>query len=224
MKIGSLYFLLVTGVLLLFAACEGPPEFPSVPTIEFESVEYKEVSGPDSLIVAIKFQDNEGDLGFNRGDDPTVIIYPKDASGNLITYGSSSDLPSYNVCDYVINPTIDGVLVEDTVLFQIDENSYNIYLKFFKKVGETFQEFDFRREFGPNNCFTMDGRFLRLNTRPQDRPLEGSLRYGMTSHVFGTTLRPTDILMIQVQIRDNSFQKSNIVSSPEFTLEGIKTN
>jgi hypothetical protein len=93
-----------------------------------------------------------------------------------------------------------------------------------RALSETFQEFDFRREFGPNNCFTMDGRFLRLNTRPQDRPLEGSLRYGMTSHVFGTTLRPTDILMIQVQIRDNAFNKSNIVSSPEFTLEGIKAN
>lgn len=224
MKLGSLLVFLLAGMLLCVAACERPPELSSRPIITFENVEYKEVQGADSLILTIGFEDNEGDLGVSRLDQPPVIVYPTDGSGNFITFGSSDTLPAYNVCDYVINPTINGIEVEDTVYIQIDRNYYNMFLKFYRKVRGEFQEFDFRREFGTQSCFTMDGRFLRLNTQPQDRPLQGSLRYGMSSHVFGTIFRTTDTLKVQVKIRDNAFNFSEPIETPEFTLDEIKVN
>jgi hypothetical protein len=130
-------------------------------------------------------------------------------------------LPSYNICDYRIDPTINGVKVTDTVYVQMDNSYNNIYLKFHIKTRGTFQPYDFKQI---NNCIGFDSQFLRLNTQPQDRPLQGSLRYGIQSRYFGTVFRMTDTLQIDVQIRDNAFNYSNIITTPEFTLESIKAN
>jgi hypothetical protein len=225
MKLSSLFYLLIAGVLVV-AACERPPELPSVPIISFESVQYKQVPDRvDTLILTLGFEDNEGDLGVNISSKDNVpdYYYPTDANGNYITLGSSPDLPPYHVCDYVINPTINGVLIEDTVLIKTDENYNNIFLTFYRKVRGEFELFDFRTQL-PSICFSFDGRFLRLNSQPQDRPLVGSLTYRIPSHMFGTIFRVTDTLKIEVQIRDNAFNYSNVIETPEFTLEGVKAN
>ncbi len=227
MKIGSILFITTASVLLFLAACERPPELPSVPFIEFENVEYKPFPNrdkPDSVIFTIGFEDNEGDLGANltAKDESPTKFYPTDINGKYITLGSSPELPPYNECDYDINPTINGVVEKDTVYTQIDPNFHNMLLTFFIKVKGTFQEFDFRTQSGPSiYCQSINARFLRLNTKPNDRPLKGSLRYGMTTFVFGRTIRDTDTLQVQIQIRDNAFNYSNIVTTPEFTLAGV---
>jgi hypothetical protein len=50
---------------ILFGSCFDPPEFPVVPQIEFERVEFIE---PDSLILYIKFKDGDGDLGLDNAN------------------------------------------------------------------------------------------------------------------------------------------------------------
>lgn len=64
-------------VLIGFGSCFDPPEFPNVPGIEFDHVEF--VDGtfpkPDSLILYIKFKDGDGNLGLDN-DDLTYVSYP----------------------------------------------------------------------------------------------------------------------------------------------------
>jgi hypothetical protein len=74
MKLGSAFFPLTAGMLLLIMACETPPELPSVPIIGFENISFKEGEKADSLILSITFEDNEGDLGVYDFSDP-IIIY-----------------------------------------------------------------------------------------------------------------------------------------------------
>lgn len=60
------------GTILIISAsssCFDPPVFPDTPKIEFESIEFIEFGGfadPDSLVLRIKFQDGNGDLGINK--------------------------------------------------------------------------------------------------------------------------------------------------------------
>ncbi len=57
--------LVYIGVISFFVLsfCTRPPELPVVPEINFESIQFKEVEGPDSLILSVFFQDGDGDLG-----------------------------------------------------------------------------------------------------------------------------------------------------------------
>ena len=54
------------------------------------------------------------------------------------------------------------------------------------------------------------------------RPLEGSLRYGMTSSGWLFLFR--DTLKIEVMIQDRALNKSNVVSTPDFTLDMISVD
>lgn len=223
MKLSVSFLSLIAVAMLFLGACERPPELSSVPIIEFESVEYRTVEGrADSLIITISFEDNEGDLGVDRVNDPPAIFYPQDAQGNYISIGSSPDLPPYHACDYIINPEINGVQINDTILYEMDQDFYNYRIDFYKKVNGQYREFDIRREFGANSCLPKDRNFFKLNTQPSDRPLQGSLRYAYGSIIFGTVFRPSDTLKVDIQIMDRAFNKSNIVSSPDFTLNGVK--
>ncbi|CAN5568792.1 hypothetical protein BH23BAC1_BH23BAC1_45590 [soil metagenome] len=223
MKLNVSFFSLVAVTILFLGACERPPELSSVPIIEFESVEYRVVEGrADSLIITISFEDNEGDLGVDRVNDPPAINYPKDAQGNYISISSSPDLPPYHACDYIIDPVINGVQINDTILYEMDQDFYNYRIDFYRKINGQYREFDIRREFGVNSCLPKDRNYFRLNTQPNDRPLQGSLRYAYGSIIFGTVFRPSDTLRVDIQIMDRALNKSNIVSSPDFTLNGVK--
>lgn len=57
--------------IILFGSCFEPPDLPATPSIEFQSIEFKEVGGfsdPDSLILYINFKDGDGDLGLSSED------------------------------------------------------------------------------------------------------------------------------------------------------------
>jgi hypothetical protein len=64
-------------VLVGFGSCFDPPEFPDVPEIEFDRIEF--VDGvsprPDSLILYINFKDGNGDLGLDN-EDPNYVSFP----------------------------------------------------------------------------------------------------------------------------------------------------
>ncbi|NBP69341.1 MAG: hypothetical protein EBR30_05130 [Cytophagia bacterium] len=90
--LGSLFIISAT------SSCFDPPVFPDTPSIEFVSIEFKEFGGfadPDSLVLKIKFQDGDGDLGINkittnRGDQIDNINDPFHDSNFFLSDGGSS--------------------------------------------------------------------------------------------------------------------------------------
>ena len=211
---------------LLLSFCTRPPELPVIPNIEFEEVLFKEVDGPDSLIVSIFFQDGDGDLGLTSFDiyDPyqsyNVML---DNNGDTLFFGDSPDMPPYNPLDYVILRDDDGNPL-DTMWVELNPNHYNIFVRFFEKKNGQYEEFDWR---APPYYQTFDGRFPLLNTkiisnRLVIRPLEGILRYGMSSSGWLFLFR--DTVKLEIMIQDRALNKSNVVSSPDFTLEMIRVD
>ncbi|MEO5603589.1 MAG: hypothetical protein ABIR06_21895 [Cyclobacteriaceae bacterium] len=84
--------------LLIFGSCFDPPEFPVVPQIEFERVEFIDSPDPsvvDSLNIYIHFKDGDGDLGLGDGDVSTPyndVFFYQENNGTVqpltITSGS----------------------------------------------------------------------------------------------------------------------------------------
>ena len=210
--------------IVFLSACNRAPELPVIPKIQFEEIQFKEVDGPDSLIVFINFEDGDGDLGLTSSDifdeyAPYFVVL--DQNNDTIKYDSRPGLPDYNPIDYVILRDEDGVAT-DTILVEINENHYNYFIRFFTKKNGEYTEFDWR---APPYYQTFDGRFPLLNrdivdNQLKDRPLEGILKYGMTSSGWLFIFR--DSVKISVQIQDRALNKSNIVESPDFTLESIR--
>lgn len=212
-------------IFLIFfvGACVNPPDnFPSVPQITFQSLEYVEKQGPDSLIVQIGFQDAEGDLGLNATEtNPpfNAFDYVRNAAGELITYSDRpSEAPSYNPIDWIIDPVVNNQVLKDTVWVEQNENQYNIFVKFFIKRNGQFTEFRWQ---DPPFYTTFNGRFPRVLTTDNSQPVEGSLRYGMLSSGWNSIFR-NDTLRIDVQIQDRALNRSNEVSSDEVTLDQIR--
>jgi len=214
-----------TGIISFFALsfCTRPPELPVVPKIDYEYIQFKEVEGPDSLILSVFFQDGDGDLGLTSYDiyEPYQAYDPVlDQNGDTIFYGDNPDMPPYNPLDYIITRDDDGN-PQDTVWVELNPDHYNIFVRFYEKKNGEYEEFDWRQ---PPYYQTFDGRFPLLNTKIEDqrlviRPLEGSLRYGMTSSGWLFLFR--DTMKIEVMIQDRALNKSNVVSTPDFTLDMI---
>jgi len=81
------------GLIALFSlSCFDPPEYSNVPEIEFESVSFVDLaSGADSLILAVRFTDGDGDMGFNAEGD-TLMPYN---SQNFFDTIRSNPIPYY---------------------------------------------------------------------------------------------------------------------------------
>ena len=132
--------------IVFLSACNRAPELPIIPKIQFEEIQFKEVDGPDSLIVFINFEDGDGDLGLTSNDifdeyAPYFVVL--DENNDTIKYGSRPGLPDYNPIDYVILRDEDGVAT-DTILVEINENHYNYFIRFFTKKNGEYTEFDWR--------------------------------------------------------------------------------
>ncbi|MDF2159338.1 hypothetical protein [Algoriphagus sp. CAU 1675] len=212
-------------LLTLVSACVNPPEnFPSVPSITFESLEYIPTSGPDSLIIGLDFQDAEGDLGLAATDifPPfNAVEYQRDAAGNLITYGNKPiEAPSYNPIDWVIDPIVNNQVVKDTIWVKQNPNQYNIFVRFYIKRNGQFTEFRWQ---DPPFYTTFNGRFPRILNTEEGQAVEGNIRYAMLSSGWESIFR-TDTIRVDVEIQDRQLNRSNEVSSPEVTLRQITRN
>jgi hypothetical protein len=102
MKIVKGFCILVISVVL--GSCFDPPEFPNVPQIEFQSIQFKRgltLNDPDSLILTISFKDGDGDMGIDAAN-PQYISYPYN---NLIFYrtGSNGELIPINTVAGIYN-------------------------------------------------------------------------------------------------------------------------
>ncbi len=217
-----------SGLILIalgWTSCISPPEnFPSVPEIEFATIEYVPTSAQDSLIIGVKFKDAEGDLGLSSTDiNPPFnpLFYKRDAAGNLITYSRRPpEAPSYNPIDWVIDPIINNTTVKDTIWVEQNENQYNIFVRFYRKRNGQFTEWKWQ---DPPFYTTFNGRFPRILTTEEGQAVEGNIRYRMLSSGWESIFR-TDTLRIDVEIQDRALNRSNQVSSPEVTLRQITRN
>ncbi|MEB2785982.1 hypothetical protein [Algoriphagus persicinus] len=213
----GIFFLLVSTL-----ACISPPDnFPSVPKISFESIEYVPTSGADSLIIGIDFQDAEGDLGLSATDDDPPfqdVDFQRDSNGELITYSTRPQTaPSYNPIDWLVDPIVNNKVVKDTIWVKQNPNQFNIFVKFFIKRNGQFTEFRWQ---DPPFYTTFNGRFPRILTSDIGQAVEGNIRYGMLSSGWQSIFR-TDTLQIAVEIQDRALNRSNEVFSPEVTLSQI---
>lgn len=210
---------------LSWSSCISPPDnFPSVPEIEFSTIEYVQTTAQDSLIVSVDFKDAEGDLGLSPTDiNPPFnpLIYKRDAAGNLITYSNRPpEAPSYNPIDWVVDPIINNTVVKDTVWVEQNEDQYNIFVKFYIKRNGQFTEFKWQ---DPPFYTTFNGRFPRILTTEEGQSVEGNIKYRMLSSGWESIFR-NDTLRIDVEIQDRALNRSNQVSSPEITLRQITRN
>lgn len=208
-----------------WTSCISPPEnFPSIPEIEFSTIEYVSTPSQDSLIVSVDFKDAEGDLGLSSTEiNPPFnpLNYKRDAAGNLIIYSKRPpEAPSYNPIDWVIDPIINNTVVKDTVWVEQNENQYNIFVRFYIKRNGQFTEFRWQ---DPPFYTTFNGRFPRILISEEGQSVEGNIKYRMLSSGWESIFR-NDTLRIDVEIQDRALNRSNQVSSPEVTLRQITRN
>ena len=125
---------------------------------------------------------------------------------------------SYKIVDTLRDQSLNQYYVlKDTLYFQPNLNHYNIIVRFYQSSGGPFTEFSWEDQF----CTTFNGRFPVL-TDKIGQPLEGTIRYAMTSTGF-TPLFSIKNLRLDVIVKDRAFNKDSI-RTPEFTLDKIKVN
>jgi len=79
----------------------------------------------------------------------------------------------------------------------------------------------FDEEYGCGIDF--NSRFPPLNISNSSQLLSGKLRYGMVSYGFEMILK-NDIFKLKIHIKDRELNTSNIIETPEVTLEEILTD
>ncbi len=220
LSLGGLSLLLIC----ITVSCFNEPNLGFPPKIDFDKVEFVEAGFLDSLIVFVKFEDGDGDLGL-RGDETfppyQAFDFIRDDSGSLISFGSRPGLPPYNPIDWIINPEVSGQVIRDTILIRTNDNHYNYFVEFMvKQAGGNFISLDPRN---PPFFQTFNGRFPLLNRTEEIRPLAGTLRYGLVSSQFNN-LFGTQTIKLRIQIQDRALNRSNTIESVEFTLAGVRRN
>jgi hypothetical protein len=223
-------------ILILVSSCFNPPEFPIQPQIEFESVKYKEYgtgfdSEPDSIILTVSFKDGDGDLGLAPSETAPPFnnkYYFLKNDGTLLNYKTKRTVPGYDTLPDFVKPyncinwelyKVDNI-VTDTLYIELNPDFYNITIDFLVKNPDgSFTEFDWTKEFNYPNCgISFDGRFPILFKDKPGSPLEGKIRYGLGSVGF-KILFSIKTLKLRIQIKDRALHKSNIIETPEFTLQ-----
>ncbi len=131
--------------------------------------------------------------------------------------------PSIQVVDTLFGDGETFYEVRDSLYYTVNPNHYNIEVDFLvRQPGpgadeNGFIEYDWRQQF----CMSFDGRFPVL--ADHSGPLEGTLRYGMVSlgilNIFSIK-----VMKLRVQIKDRALNKSNVMETPEFTLDRIRRN
>lgn len=244
MRNKNLLFIGLAVAAFVTFSCERAPEFSEVPRISYESVQFGfNPQGQDSLIISVNFEDGDGNLGITSeeaksppfheatyisADPPHDSIYNIDniSSENLLKYGDGDTLPEYNCVSYreLVRkenniPVLDenDQTIIDTVYVVPNPKGKNFIVQFFIKQDDgTFEEFDFERE----TCISANGTIGKLNSADHERPLQGTLSYFYRAfnlrRYFGN-----NIIKMSVQLIDKKENESNIIETPEFTLDQI---
>lgn len=240
--------------LIIFSflfSCIEDNNVSDIPSISYESLEFKKSDNSfnqDSLIITINFIDGDGNLGLTNDENnypyhpynaiidqefnwitlgsnnvtPPLYIY--EPNGVYYLYSNEDNRPSYNCEDYIID-TVNTTNKLDTFYIQKNENNKNIFIEFYKKENNEFVLIDWKRIFDEEYGCGIDfnSRFPPLNISNSSQLLSGKLRYGMVSYGFEMILK-NDIFKLKIHIKDRELNTSNIIETPEVTLEEILTD
>tara|TARA_B100001287_G_scaffold180271_1_gene151999 strand:+ start:751 stop:1491 length:741 start_codon:yes stop_codon:yes gene_type:complete len=244
----KLFFYILTFIII---GCDNNNDISEIPFISHESISFKKSQDniiQDSLILTINFTDGDGDLGLSNEEiyypyhpynaiidenlnwitigskEITPPLYVYEPNGLLSLYSNEDNRPSFNCENYIID-TISSSTELDTFYIQKNENNKNIYVEFYKKVGNDFELIDWKKIFDEEYGCGIDfnSRFPPLNIGNSSQLLNGKLRYGMVSYGFDMVLK-NDIFKLKVYIKDRALNQSNIIETPEVTLEEITIN
>lgn len=125
---------------------------------------------------------------------------------------------SYQIIDTLTAQDLPDIyVVRDTLLYKPNPAHNNISVEWLVQNNDgSFSEFDWSQI----SCSTgYDGRFPVLEDRT--RAVEGTLRYSMTSIGF-LQLFSIKTLKLRVTIWDRALHQSNIIETPQFTLNDIR--
>jgi len=239
-------FFLITSLVLF--SCVEDNNVSTIPVISYENLEFKKSINSfnqDSLILTINFIDGDGNLGLSNDENnypyhpfnaiidqefnwvtlgsnsvsPPLYVYEPD--GSYYLYSNEDNRPSFNCENYIID-TVNSTSKLDTFYIQKNENNKNIFIEFYKKEGEEFKLIDWKRIFDEEYGCGIDfnSRFPPLNISNSSQLLSGKLRYGMVSYGFEMILK-NDIFKLKIYIKDRDLNTSNVIETPEVTLEEI---
>jgi hypothetical protein len=211
-------------------ACQDRPTFPLTPSINLNEFYFKEIQdlSLDSLIIKIKFEDGDGDLGLNADEIqyPYQLMDPvTNLKGDTLRYGDPGAPEEYDCMNYEIirkETSVNGSLVvtADTIYVDRNENHFNFFLTFLIEQDDgSFEAYNPALE---RNCAPpYYGRYFILNPPlPLDiRPLTGELQYSLVSG-FRLLFR-NEIIKLKIQIQDRKLNKSNILVTDEFLINNI---
>ena len=240
--------------LIIFSflfSCIQDNNVSDIPSISYESLEFKKSDNSfnqDSLIITINFIDGDGNLWLSNDENnypyhpynaiidqefnwitlgsnnvtPPLYIY--EPNGVYYLYSNEDNRPSYNCEDYIID-TVNTTNKLDTFYIQKNENNKNIFIEFYKKENNEFVLIDWKRIFDEEYGCGIDfnSRLPPLNISNSSQLLSGKLRYGMVSYGFEMILK-NDVFKLKIHIKDRELNTSNIIETPEVTLEEILTD
>lgn len=222
----------VTGLILLLvvmASCLTPPSFPVTPEISFNSVTFQKGEtnlDADTLALTINFQDGDGDLGLRAnidvGEPYNSIYFWLKGDGELLKYSDRNTAPYDTLPPYDFPFYCTNYVIEEADTFYVTQNEFhnNIFVKFFVKKNGVYEEFNWVTEFDPICGESFNGRYPLLSDVGREKPLEGKLKYKMSSAGFELLFRQ-DTLKLEVFIYDRALNKSNVIESPDFVLKDI---
>ncbi len=245
--IRSLSWIAILGIFVL--ACQEAPQYSEIPAIEFESIVFKDLKDPssaDSLVLSIKFRDGDGNIGVDAVETQEpyngkyyvrfpdrVFLTDYTPGTTYVNYKTKRTVAGYDTLPAFVKPynctnwevITQNQKVLDTVYFQLNPNQYNIFITFqMKDASGNFQDFEWTNVFTYPLCEVsgFSGRFPVLSKDlSQPGPLEGTIRYAMTSAGFNFIFS-IRTLRLKVKIQDRALNKSNEIFTPEFTLQSIK--
>ncbi len=224
------------GVLLMWvvSACFTAPTYPVAPQIEYIDLYYGKSTdgGFDSIVVALKFNDGDGDIGLDDRYDSDPTFRLKDSftfQNQPVTYKTKR-----------LNPTLNGTngkplpnfvtpfsctnwevqrsnnVVTDTLYIELNPNYYNIFVDFY--VDGVF--FDPTTYFIYPNCSSAgySGRIPVLSTDPGKKvPLDGKITYAIKGLALDALFSGKQ-LELKITIQDRALNKSNIITTGMFDL------
>lgn len=118
---------LLSFLVIISGSCFDPPEFPVVPEIEFENIEFIPAPTPfdfDSLILYIRFKDGDGDLGLNQTTEDN-----SDPFHNAFFYQEINDGIDPKIEPLTIEPGLIGNDQYDLLLIPNPENGKLVFFR-----------------------------------------------------------------------------------------------
>jgi hypothetical protein len=133
---------------------------------------------------------------------------------------------SYQIQDTVedLSNNNSYIQISKPLLFEQNENFFNIFVQFFVLENEVWTEFDWEEI----HCFDFNARFPEIGTEPtkiESDPFnilvkssqEGTLTYSMRSYSFSDLFNKT--MKLRISIKDRALHTSNLIETPPFRLQ-----